>query len=40
MELDAFGGGGTLDAVQQTARQVQEAGFAALWMLLKCRVGN
>jgi probable F420-dependent oxidoreductase len=32
VELDAFGAGGTLEAVQQTARQVEEAGFAALWV--------
>jgi probable F420-dependent oxidoreductase len=32
LEFDAFGGGGTLEAVQQTARQVEDAGFAALWI--------
>lgn len=32
MQLDAFGSGGTLEAVQQTAHQVEEAGFSALWI--------
>ena len=32
MQLDAFGSGGTLEAVQQTVHQVEEAGFSALWI--------
>jgi probable F420-dependent oxidoreductase len=32
VQLDAFGSGGTLAAVQQTARDVEDAGFAGLWI--------
>jgi probable F420-dependent oxidoreductase len=32
VQLDAFGAGGTLKAVQKTAHQVEDAGFSALWI--------